>query len=125
VLPEDSPDAVERELRRVIDDEKVALERVLEPVAGPASPLRPDVMRALEGAVAEHFPGAVIVPAMSTGASDGVYLRGAGIPVYGTGAIFEREGEDRSHGRDERVGVQAFYEAAEFWRDLVMAVAGR
>jgi acetylornithine deacetylase/succinyl-diaminopimelate desuccinylase-like protein len=46
----------------------------------------------------------------------------ARLPVYRT--LFEREGEDRSHGRDERVGVQAFYDAAEFWYDLVMALAG-
>jgi acetylornithine deacetylase/succinyl-diaminopimelate desuccinylase-like protein len=56
---------------------------------------------------------------MSTGATDGSYVRNAGIPVYGTGAIFGDPEDARSHGRDERVSVTRFYEALEFWNRLI------
>jgi acetylornithine deacetylase/succinyl-diaminopimelate desuccinylase-like protein len=49
---------------------------------------------------------------MGAGASDGLFFRGGGIPTYGVNGVFEDE--SRMHGRDERVGVQAFYESVEF-----------
>ena len=33
------------------------------------------------------WPGVTIVPEMSTGATDGLYVRNAGIPVYGVSAV--------------------------------------
>ena len=48
---------------------------------------------------------------MSTGATDGAFLRTAGIPTYGVSGIFEDIDDIRAHGRDERLRVSAFYEA--------------
>ncbi len=56
---------------------------------------------------------------MSTGATDGLYVRNAGIPVYGVSAIFGLAGDGRAHGRDERVGVKQFFDAAQYWYRLV------
>jgi hypothetical protein len=72
---------------------------------------------------AKMWPGAVVVPEMSTGASDGLYVRNAGIPVYGVSAVFERIDDIRAHGRDERIGVKAFHEAAHYWYQLVKTLA--
>ena len=69
------------------------------------------------------WPGVVVVPEMSTGASDGLYVRNAGIPVYGVSAVFERIDDIRAHGRDERIGVRAYHEAAQYWYQLVKALA--
>ena len=69
------------------------------------------------------WPGTAIVPEMSTGATDGLYVRNAGIPTYGVSAIFDRVDDVRAHGRDERVGIEAFHNAAEFWYQLVKAVS--
>jgi acetylornithine deacetylase/succinyl-diaminopimelate desuccinylase-like protein len=69
------------------------------------------------------WPQAVVVPEMSTGASDGLYVRNAGIPVYGVSAVFEELGDDRAHGRDERIGVKAYHDAAEYWYQLVKTLA--
>jgi acetylornithine deacetylase/succinyl-diaminopimelate desuccinylase-like protein len=51
---------------------------------------------------------------MSTGATDGHYLRVAGMPTYGIACMFFDMEDDRAHGKDERVGVQDFYEGVEF-----------
>jgi len=66
-----------------------------------------------------------VVPAMSTGATDGLYLRNAGIPVYGVDGIFTDVDDVRAHGRDERLGAKEFYEGREFLYRLVKALAGR
>jgi acetylornithine deacetylase/succinyl-diaminopimelate desuccinylase-like protein len=76
-------------------------------------------MRPVQALVKQMWPGAVVVPEMSTGASDGLYVRNAGIPVYGVSAVFERIDDIRAHGRDERVGVKAYHDAAKFWYELV------
>jgi acetylornithine deacetylase/succinyl-diaminopimelate desuccinylase-like protein len=119
MLPDDPPDSVEAVLRRVLADTAISLSRSAPPVASPASPLRPDIMEPVERLVAQMWPGAGIVPEMSTGATDGLYVRNAGIPVYGVSAVFERVDDIRAHGRDERIGVNAYHEAAEFWYQLV------
>jgi acetylornithine deacetylase/succinyl-diaminopimelate desuccinylase-like protein len=61
---------------------------------------------------------------MSTGATDGLFTRNAGIPTYGVAAIFEDINDSRAHGRDERVGIEEFHLAAAFWYELVKRVAG-
>jgi acetylornithine deacetylase/succinyl-diaminopimelate desuccinylase-like protein len=119
LLPDDSPDSVQAVLTRVIADSAVHLSQIDQPTPSPASPLRADIMDPIERLAREMWPQAAIVPEMSTGATDGLYVRNAGIPVYGVSAIFERVDDIRAHGRDERVGVQAFHDAATFWYRLV------
>ena len=123
MLPDDPPDSVEAVLRRVVADTAIRFSRAARPVPSPASPLRADIMRPVERLVAQAWPGAAVVPEMSTGATDGLYTRNAGIPTYGVGAVFMPIDDDRSHGRDERVGVKEFHDAAQFWYDLVKALS--
>ena len=59
------------------------------------------------------------MPLMATGASDGLYLRNAGIPTYGISGVFGDINDSRAHGKDERVGVTQFYDAAQFLYTLV------
>ena len=124
VLPGEPLDGVKATLERVLADTAIrvtAVERSAPP--GPASPLRPDIMQPIEKLVARMWPGAVVVPEMSTGATDGSYVRGQGIPTYGVSAVFDVIGDIRAHGRDERIGVQAFHDAAAFWDRLVRELA--
>ena len=62
---------------------------------------------------------------MSTGASDGAYVRNAGIPVYGVSAVADDPNDMRAHGQDERIGVEAFGVATEYWYRLVKTFATR
>jgi acetylornithine deacetylase/succinyl-diaminopimelate desuccinylase-like protein len=123
ILPGHSPDSVEATLRRILADSAIHITRDRPPTLCPTSPLRPDVMQPVERLVRRMWPGAVVVPEMSTGASDGLYVRNAGIPVYGVSAVFERIDDIRAHGRDERIGVKAYHDAARFWYELVKELA--
>jgi acetylornithine deacetylase/succinyl-diaminopimelate desuccinylase-like protein len=119
LLPGHPPDSAEAVLRRVLADTAIRIARDRPPTLSPASPLRPDVMTPVTSLAKKMWPGAVVVPEMSTGATDGLYVRNAGIPVYGVSAVFERIDDIRAHGRDERIGVKAYHEAATFWYELL------
>jgi acetylornithine deacetylase/succinyl-diaminopimelate desuccinylase-like protein len=123
MLPDDSPDSVQAVLQRVVNDTAIHITVADSATLSPASPLRPDVIGAVERLANQMWPGATIVPEMSTGATDGLYVRNAGIPVYGVSAIFERIDDVRAHGRDERIGVKAYHDAATFWYRLVKTLA--
>jgi len=126
ILPDDPVDSVEAVLRRVTADTAIHISRIDEgAAAGPASPLLPDVVEPVEALVQEMWPGVAVIPEMSTGATDGLHLRRAGIPVFGISAIFEEVGDARAHGRDERVGVKAYHDAAQFWYTLVKRLASQ
>jgi acetylornithine deacetylase/succinyl-diaminopimelate desuccinylase-like protein len=123
VLPGEPLDDVDRTLRETLSDPEIAITRVNEPVPSPPSPLVPEVMKPIEDLVAEFWPGVPVVPVMETGATDGLYVRNAGIPVYGVGAIFEDPDDVRAHGRDERIAIDRFYEALEFWYRMIKVFA--
>jgi acetylornithine deacetylase/succinyl-diaminopimelate desuccinylase-like protein len=76
-------------------------------------------MGPVERLTQELWPGAPVVPTMSTGATDSLYLRNAGIPTYGVSGLFKDIDDNRSHGRDERMGVKDFYQGLEFLYRLV------
>ena len=60
-----------------------------------------------------------VIPTMSTGATDGHWLREAGIPTYGVSGFFSLPGETNAHGRDEKLRVKSYYEGLEFLDQLV------
>ncbi len=119
MLPDEVPDSVRAAIQRVVGAlATVTVDGVMTP--SPASPLRADVMGVVERLTKERFPGAVVVPELSTGATDGVFTRNAGIPTYGVSAIFFEQLEpSRAHGQDERVGVKAFHDSVAFWYSMV------
>ncbi len=124
ILPGEPASEVEATLRRLAADDRIALRAVYAPVPSPPSPLTPAIMGPIERLVAEQFPHVPIVPVMEAGATDGLFLRNAGIPTYGVSAVFEEQNDVRAHGRDERLRVQSFYEALEFWYRMMRAYAG-
>ena len=71
------------------------------------------------------WPGVIVVPMMGTGATDGLYLRNAGIPTYGVEGIFYEIDDNRAHGKDERVGVKQYFEGLEFQYRLIKTLASR
>lgn len=119
VLPEDSVEYVRTTLQKVAADDQVTMRLVAEMTKGPASPLRPDVLQAVSKVTDTLWPGVPAVPMMVMGATDGRYLRAVGIPTYGVQGFFLDRDDIRFHGRDERMGVQAFYEGQTFLYQLV------
>jgi acetylornithine deacetylase/succinyl-diaminopimelate desuccinylase-like protein len=114
---------VKAKLIEVLADPKVAVSFVGDATPSTPSPLRPDVMTAVESLTKEMFPGVVVVPVMSTGATDGLFLRNAGIPTYGIDGNFGDIDDVREHGRDERMGVKQYFEGLEFQYRLITALA--
>ena len=123
VLPEDSAEYVQSTLQKVFADDQVKVTITGEVVKGPASPLRPDILKAAERVTDSMWPGVPVIPMMMTAASDGLYLRAAGIPTYGVQGLFMERNDIRVHGRDERMSVQSFYEGQTFLYDLVKVLA--
>jgi acetylornithine deacetylase/succinyl-diaminopimelate desuccinylase-like protein len=123
MLPIDPPDSVEATLRRVVADSGIVFRRVEEVRPSPSSPLLPEVIGPAESLAKEMWPGVVVIPEMSTGATDGLYTRNAGIPTFGLAGLFDEVGDVRAHGRDERVGVASYHQAAEYWYRLVKQLA--
>lgn len=125
MLPDDPADSVEAVLKRVVADTAIHFTRIAPVTPSPASPLRADVMEPIGQLVKRMWPDATIVPEMSTGATDGAYSRNGGIPTYGVAAVFEKIEDDRSHGKDERIRVKSYHDAAEFWYQLVKQLTSR
>jgi acetylornithine deacetylase/succinyl-diaminopimelate desuccinylase-like protein len=124
MLPDDPVDSVMAALQTVVGP-KVKVIRTREVVPSPPSPLRADVVSAMTALSKTFFGAAPVIPEMSTGATDGLFTRNAGIPTYGVGALaFEQTEPSRAHGRDERIGVQSFHNSVAFWEQLVKKMAG-
>jgi acetylornithine deacetylase/succinyl-diaminopimelate desuccinylase-like protein len=130
IFPGEDPQEVRKTLERVAADAKVTVNFVEQKAADgtvvpvvnvAASPLLPEVTTAMDKTLAAMWPGVPWVPTMSTGATDGKILRIAGIPTYGISCMFYELGENRAHGKDERVGVEDFYDGVEFNYKLMRA----
>ena len=134
ILPGHSRDEILNQLVKVIGDPKVLVAYVnngMKVVLGASDkgvvapvPLKPEVMDPLEKISGSLWPGAPVVPTMGTGASDGVYTNPAGIPTYGVCGLAIENGDDRSHGRDERLPVESYYTGVDFYRQYLKAAAG-
>jgi acetylornithine deacetylase/succinyl-diaminopimelate desuccinylase-like protein len=125
IMPGVDPATVEAELRQLAGPQIEV--KVSDPgTPTPPSPLREDVMRAYRSAVNKRHPEVPVIPNMLTGATDGLYFRAAGIPVYGVDGSWGISPDDeRAHGRDERLPVKALYDDVGHWVDMLKALAGK
>jgi acetylornithine deacetylase/succinyl-diaminopimelate desuccinylase-like protein len=119
ILPGEDPMKIKEALIGVFKDEGLTVTPMQVARQSPPSPLNPEVFTPIERITQKMWPGVPVVPLMSTGATDGSYLRNDGIPVYGVSGIFGDVTDVRAHGRDERIGVKSYYEGQEFLYQLV------
>jgi acetylornithine deacetylase/succinyl-diaminopimelate desuccinylase-like protein len=123
LLPIEKPTDIKRTLEQVLDDSRITVTEMNQPVATPYTPIDPRVMAAVTASTNKLWPGIPVIPAMDTGASDGIYLIRAGIPTYGVSGIFNDEDDYRAHGRSERILVKSFDDAVDFIYDLITRLA--
>ncbi len=132
IFPGENPEEVRKTLERVAADPKVSVTLVAQTgpdgkttplVTVPPSALLPEVVKAMEKTLKETWPGVPLVATMSAGASDGKFTRIAGIPTFGIACMFFELGDNRAHGKDERTGVQDFYDGVGFNYKLIRAVS--
>ncbi|HEX6155928.1 MAG TPA: M20/M25/M40 family metallo-hydrolase, partial [Burkholderiales bacterium] len=94
------------------------------PLSSDPSPLRRDVFDTVARVVRKFYPGVPVVPYQGSGATDGLVFRSIGIPTYAIDPTFIRDKDSFSHGLNERIPVQSFYEGLEIWYQVVKALAG-
>ena len=117
MMPGTDPAQVEQTIRRIVADTGVRVAPADTATPSPPSPLPPALEHTLESVTASMWRSLPIIPSMETGATDGLYLRNAGMPVYGVSGLFvdpNNDADTRAHGLNERISVKAFYDQLEF-----------
>jgi len=124
ILPTHDPAGVLATLREVAGP-TIEITAVEEPKPSPPSPLTDEVLGEIERITGAMWPGVPVLPVMSTGATDALYLRNAGIPVYGVSGLFHDVEDVRAHGQDERILMEHFFQGQEFLYRLMQGLTGR
>jgi acetylornithine deacetylase/succinyl-diaminopimelate desuccinylase-like protein len=116
LLPGNSIEGVMAQMRKAVNDPQVRFE--VQPDAGPSAPtssITTDLYQTIERVAPQQFPGAVVVPYISTGATDSAYLRLHDVQAYGL-LPFPLTEEDilRMHADDERIPLDSFRKGIDF-----------
>ena len=124
IFPGESVDSVRAKLVEVIGDPAVSV--IAKPRQGPLgrpAPLRAAIVEPAEKLGAEMFPGIPLIPVMSTGASDSIYMAAVGIPSYGVpGILYEADGGG-IHGLNEHLRVSSLYTGRDYMYRLIRLYA--
>ena len=128
VVPTSSAEEVRAALGRIVADTAIKVTYTISPdderFGAAPSPVEPELLAAATALTKRMWGDIPVIPVMSTGATDGRFLRAAGIPTYGVSGIFSAPGESNAHGRDEKLRVKSFYDGLEFLDQLVRRVGG-
>ncbi len=119
MMPGDSARNVLNTLTEVIAEPAISITQDAAPIVSPESVAGPAVLDRVTRVVHSMWPGIALVPSMATGFSDDRQTRNAGIPSYDVSGLWMENGENRAHGRDERIGVREFDESVEYVYRLV------
>lgn len=123
ILPGESVEEAQSTLVRVLADDQISVTQTAPYTLSPSSPLNPEIVQAVEKLTGEFWPGIPVVPIMSAGATDGAFLRNAGIPTYGHSGLMVDIFDNRFHGKDERIGAKSFYDGQEYLYRLVKVLS--
>jgi len=102
---------------------RVTVNQPIRPIGIPPA-LDPKITGPMKTVAAKYFPGVPLLPSMSTGATDGIFLEAIGIPTYGAPGMFIDSDFSGVHGLNERIRVEALYAGRDYLYDLVKAYAG-
>jgi acetylornithine deacetylase/succinyl-diaminopimelate desuccinylase-like protein len=124
ILPDETIDATEAELRAVIANDKVEVTRTEGfGTVGGKSPLQGEVPDAVRAAARKVFGDIPVVETITTGATDSRYLRTIGIAAYGVhtapGTLEDVRAGRGAHGADERRATKWLDSGTEYLRAIV------
>ena len=124
IFPGHSVEETQAKLAEVIADPKARLTPVppIRPLAK-SPPLDPKVVGPATKLAAKYFPGVPVIPSMSTGATDGIFLEAIGIPTYGVPGVWGDPDGNGVHGLNERIEVKSLFVGRDYLTDLVKAYA--
>ncbi len=125
LLPGDMLTPLIGKLQQLVNDPQIRFEE--EPNGGEAAPstsLTTDLYSTIKVAAGQTFPGATLVPYMSTGATDSAPLRMRNVQAYGL-TPFPLTSDElmRMHADDERIPLDSFRMGIEFLYRIVNAFA--
>jgi acetylornithine deacetylase/succinyl-diaminopimelate desuccinylase-like protein len=123
MLPGDSADNVRTLLVATLADPAIRVTLDAPPIVSPESPPTPRIMNKVAALTHSMWPKVPIIPTMATGFSDDRQTRNAGMVSYDISGVWQDVDENRAHGRDERIGVQAFDESVEFTYRLLKTMS--
>lgn len=129
IAPTSNADETKAALARAIGDTAVRITPTIaedrERFGAAPSAVEPALLAAVTDLTRTMWGANVpVIPTMSTGATDGRFLRAAGVPTYGVSGLFSEPGETNAHGRDEKLRVKSFYDGLDFLDRLVRRLAG-
>jgi acetylornithine deacetylase/succinyl-diaminopimelate desuccinylase-like protein len=127
VVPTSSFEATRDALVRAIADTGIHIDYTIVPngkFGAKVAPVDPELLAAVTSLTHQMWGDIPIIPTMSTGATDGKYMRAVGIPTFGVSGLFSEPGETNAHGRDEKLRVKSFYEGLAFLDQLVRRLSG-
>ena len=128
MLPDENVEEFYAMLADVIDDPRVEIvpERAYRPAAAPSG-IDNEMFEALERVAKRVYPGATVLPTMSTGGTDMSQVRAKGVPAYGVGPIRTRaelNSGNGAHSDNERVAEDAFVDFVRFvWLTVIDVAA--
>jgi acetylornithine deacetylase/succinyl-diaminopimelate desuccinylase-like protein len=123
-LPNETREEIVARIRRIINDPAVDVA----PAAGQTMPatepssLTTALYLAMEKVFHQASAGAVVIPYMSRGATDGAFLREKGMAVYGAPLFLRDKNESRAHGNDERMDVRSLEAGTALLWQIVQTV---
>lgn len=123
VLPQFSEASIDEVMEALAAPYDVTVAKIFPFRASPPSPIRSSIIEPIMTVAQEFWPGVTLIPEMSTGATDGLFMRNVGIPVYAISAITEDPADLRAHGQDERIRIDSFERATEYWYRLVKVLS--
>lgn len=108
------------ELKQAAADPAMTITDVTEgSVETPASPMRADVVGAIEHAVHGVYPRVAVFPSLGSGASDSMWFRSHGVPSYAVSPLFIRNSDSFMHGLNERTPVASVGPALDILTAMV------
>jgi acetylornithine deacetylase/succinyl-diaminopimelate desuccinylase-like protein len=124
IFPGETVAGTQAALVTAIGDPGVRITMVppVRPVAVPP-PLDPKILGPAQKLVAKYYPGVPLIPSMSTGATDGIFLEAIGIPVYGAPGGWGDPDGNGTHGLNERRSVRSVFVGRDFLTDLIKTYA--
>ncbi len=125
IFPGVSVAEVKATLEKVVDNAAIEFVVLDQPIESPISALRDDVMAAVTKAVQKRHPSVAVFGFMSSGATDGMHFRSAGLPTWAASSVFMDPDDNFAHGLNERLPIKTFYEGLEHWEIILKELAGK
>jgi acetylornithine deacetylase/succinyl-diaminopimelate desuccinylase-like protein len=125
LLPDQDPDAFIEELTHIVNDPDVSIEKLMG-FTPAVSSTDNAFYRLIEQLFTEQFPGAWVVPGVTTGFTDSHFFRDMGITSYGLGPfVVPLEDAGGVHGNNERISVANLKQGTEYLIELLNRFTAR